>query len=430
MTEERCSTCGVSANNLKRCAGCRLPGIAYCSKECQRADWKRHKVDCKLSKVIDRSSDKLKLSYDYDDTAIQDYDAALQFAKNYMTNLKSLKIRLTQDGMWKQDEMNLFEFSTKEAVIKLTYDVFDDLLLSSATNLTSFEIVCDPCIAKYLYFFFKDGKILKRLAESQSLRQLVLSNMQVSKISYLPLPSSLEALHLNEVKFSKWDGPLGWSEEDCDEMVTRISQLTALVSLDLVTVPLGDHHLEPMLRNLSNLRHLRISGVWGDSAQATLREEGRITNDGCIKIAILCPNLHSLELSNQPNISYSGARCIVQQCRKLRDLRLENTNLTYRHASQLVDLNESQSLLVLAVGPAECTQENILKALKATGGRCLLYGESVGLHEAPAHGLSEIEKRQMDYSRSILIEASEKQENTTLYYDTYEDLVGVDVRIR
>jgi MYND finger len=41
----RCFMCGKQGN-LSRCSSCRE--ATYCSKECQRADWKRHKVECHL----------------------------------------------------------------------------------------------------------------------------------------------------------------------------------------------------------------------------------------------------------------------------------------------------------------------------------------------------------------------------------------------
>ncbi len=42
-----CAHCGKkSANKLKRCSKCKL--TFYCTVDCQRADWKRHKIGCAL----------------------------------------------------------------------------------------------------------------------------------------------------------------------------------------------------------------------------------------------------------------------------------------------------------------------------------------------------------------------------------------------
>ena len=40
----KCSNCGKETSFLKRCGGCQL--AAYCTKECQRNDWARHKITC------------------------------------------------------------------------------------------------------------------------------------------------------------------------------------------------------------------------------------------------------------------------------------------------------------------------------------------------------------------------------------------------
>ncbi|KAJ7676706.1 hypothetical protein DFH06DRAFT_1168858 [Mycena polygramma] len=41
---ELCENCFVSHQDLRRCAACGL--TRYCSRECQRAHWKKHKPDC------------------------------------------------------------------------------------------------------------------------------------------------------------------------------------------------------------------------------------------------------------------------------------------------------------------------------------------------------------------------------------------------
>eukprot|EP01025_Chloroclados_australasicus_P010556 TRINITY_DN14325_c0_g1_i4.p3 TRINITY_DN14325_c0_g1~~TRINITY_DN14325_c0_g1_i4.p3 ORF type:complete len:142 (+),score=10.49 TRINITY_DN14325_c0_g1_i4:113-538(+) len=40
------ATCdkGVDDSHLRKCKACSC--VMYCSKECQRADWKRHKIEC------------------------------------------------------------------------------------------------------------------------------------------------------------------------------------------------------------------------------------------------------------------------------------------------------------------------------------------------------------------------------------------------
>ena len=49
FAERRCGQCGVwqsdTERKLERCSGCKL--VYYCSRECQKRDWKEHKAHCK-----------------------------------------------------------------------------------------------------------------------------------------------------------------------------------------------------------------------------------------------------------------------------------------------------------------------------------------------------------------------------------------------
>jgi hypothetical protein len=42
-----CSLCGKSDIKLQQCSGCKR--VVYCSKVCQRSDWKKHKGSCQAS---------------------------------------------------------------------------------------------------------------------------------------------------------------------------------------------------------------------------------------------------------------------------------------------------------------------------------------------------------------------------------------------
>jgi hypothetical protein len=44
-TTRQCAACGGRPEVLLKCTGCR--GVKYCSRECQRAHWKLHRVQCK-----------------------------------------------------------------------------------------------------------------------------------------------------------------------------------------------------------------------------------------------------------------------------------------------------------------------------------------------------------------------------------------------
>ena len=48
---DACGRCGKKGKGveegLKRCMGCKK--MLYCGKECQKKDWKEHKMECKLN---------------------------------------------------------------------------------------------------------------------------------------------------------------------------------------------------------------------------------------------------------------------------------------------------------------------------------------------------------------------------------------------
>lgn len=53
VSDNQCLHCG-SAGALSKCAGCRR--VRYCNRDCQKADWKRHKTTCKKVRDICRTS--------------------------------------------------------------------------------------------------------------------------------------------------------------------------------------------------------------------------------------------------------------------------------------------------------------------------------------------------------------------------------------
>lgn len=41
-----CTTCGKNQKKMDKCSRCR--DVYYCSKECQKSDWKSHKITCNM----------------------------------------------------------------------------------------------------------------------------------------------------------------------------------------------------------------------------------------------------------------------------------------------------------------------------------------------------------------------------------------------
>lgn len=49
MSKDACSTCG-NDGELRYCSACRNPRTCYCSRACQKTDWKRHQVECRRAR--------------------------------------------------------------------------------------------------------------------------------------------------------------------------------------------------------------------------------------------------------------------------------------------------------------------------------------------------------------------------------------------
>lgn len=245
--------------------------------------------------------------------------------------------------------------------------------------------------------------------------------MPIKKISYLPLNTDLKFLRLSGVKLAKWDGPSGWQPEETEEIVSRISQMSELQTLNFYSVPIGDSQLERLLSNLECLRHLEISGTFGET-NLTSANIGQITDRGCVTIARLQPNLQSLELDYQRTITKRGASAILEHCLHLRDLSLQDSRLIANDVPDLLEGNRSLLFLTFRSVTDQQSKSVLLRAMKATGGRTLL--KTPGLVQPD--GLNEREKRQWDHTKQ-LIENLYKDYHER--YNMWEPLWDVDISI-
>lgn len=81
--EKGCANCGKK-DNLLTCVRCEW--VCYCSKECQKADWKDHKRNC--YKVPDPKVERAKVPYAYGDTKIKNL-LARPMANSFMRDVVS-----------------------------------------------------------------------------------------------------------------------------------------------------------------------------------------------------------------------------------------------------------------------------------------------------------------------------------------------------
>lgn len=57
-----CSCCLAESSELMRCGGCST--LSYCSKDCQRSDWKVHKQECKAFGLLTKEK-KFKVTAEF-----------------------------------------------------------------------------------------------------------------------------------------------------------------------------------------------------------------------------------------------------------------------------------------------------------------------------------------------------------------------------
>ena len=81
----RCATCQAYeglTEKFRLCQGCFM--VRYCSKDCQKADWKRHKIECRASSQATRpeSSDWHKVSATQRSEALKFLELQLDYLKS------------------------------------------------------------------------------------------------------------------------------------------------------------------------------------------------------------------------------------------------------------------------------------------------------------------------------------------------------------
>ena len=426
-----CINCHKTFESILKCKKCKLPDVFYCSKECQIEDRPNHKVDCTLGSIIDINDNRLKLRYNPDEGClIKNYDAALKFAKKYMTNLTILQIYIEPTGIWTEEEMSEKSFEQireLEPVITFSYETLYDFFKS--VPLEDVMISGDVFLEKQTCHFTRDGRVFKPLRSSSTLKSFSISMLAIKKVSYLPFLSTLKGFQISFVKISKWNGPDGWSQEDVTELVSKVSELKELVKLELRSVPLHDKHLNSLL---SNMKKLRCFGLVGrkNPISNTSRVQPLITNQGCQIIQRLQPNLQLLSLSYNRDVTKTGALKIVEGCRHLRDLRVIGCSISEKDLREVV--SSSSTLLSFKFGSVTQSapkSKYLLKALKATGGRTLIgFGYDDG-HYNPSSGISAAERERTENSKRLVDEAYNRINGKYSCYNLYSHLWNVDVSV-
>jgi len=130
---------------------------------------------------------------------------------------------------------------------------------------------------------------------------------------------------------------------------------------------------------MPRLRSLTLSGAFGDD-----RPGSYLTDVGFNAIAVLCPDLQSLDLSYHSLATADSVETILRNCKQLRELHVPRVQIRNEDLAGLVGL--SDTLLLIRFGGPGFTGPpvaSIKEAIIATGGRTLFAHGYQGLVEVP-----------------------------------------------
>ena len=126
MSERKCAKCKTK-RGVKKCSACK--NEYYCSRECQREDWKRHKVECKKSAKKKSETNDWKKSF----PSLSEYIKYQKKFVNAIVNERWVKVKTMlqedKDKMLKLDAPNLFCAITSLKLVKtLRIDIVKELI--------------------------------------------------------------------------------------------------------------------------------------------------------------------------------------------------------------------------------------------------------------------------------------------------------------
>jgi len=210
------------------------------------------------------------------------------------------------------------------------------------------------------------------------LKKLTLANFGFDDVNTLTscLSTQLQYLNLSYVKMGTM---LEWSTSEVDDLVTRLSQLKRLVSLNLAgSASIADRHLRVLLPNLKCIRCLDVSEEFGNNGTGG---HSQLSDVGLKLIADNCPKILGLGLNYQQVVTIAGVRDLLQKCSDMVALEIGGMNVGTEYVEELV-ATPRQLLFFLfgAIGfrPNASEQLAIQKAIKGTEGRAVVCTVSGG----------------------------------------------------
>ena len=393
-----CETCAVPAQ--KKCTGCEL--VFYCSKACQKEDWKEHKVFCQLSEDIDSTEDTLYLVPSDGHAYAHNLDLCLEYGRKYLKNLKHLKVYVDNEDM-QVVEMEYWHpaFQGRRFNCKFNNAALDELL--QTRQLESIDIGFGEECLDHTSRITSSGRIYLSLREMSTLRRLALERAVFDSMTTLcdSLPSQLKVLCLDYL--SRENGE-DLTKDDCHAIALTVAGLRHLVYLSLVNCQLTDEDVDVLMQEKRvNLRKLHLGGFRGDNQQSS-----HLTDHSLRTISAACPYLQEVYFTNQHRMTANGVIEFMKASPHLRHARFAGMDIPVNVMEEALAHRSAGKLFVLCFGlfrqPVD--EVGMSRLYETTGGRIMFSHPTEGVIEPD--GLSETVRLAFEDASRTSDEAHEK----------------------
>jgi len=392
-------------------------------------DWKKKEPNgmkhiqlCRIVKKYPRYSKTLNLVARHDDDKFLDFDAILNYAKEYMPCVEHFSISISQECVL-AEMMDQYDDEDKGPWdVKFSPECLSSFLESQLDNMLSFSYLMDDGCTKYTKRFTDGGMAFYPLARMTKLESLVTASALFSSadilqaiLSSTSLQSSLKTFKLMTPVFGNFQEK--WTTFEATAVAENIGKMK-----NLIKIGIEDSHLEPiqvrtMLSDLPHLRCLELSGQFGHFREVTVLRDTEFRF-----IAQACPELQQLDLSYHHSCTYEGVEAVLRECRNLREFRCSGIVIPGHRLAPL--LRQQEKLLLFSVGDAGINSNIQRDIIMASGGRTLvMLGYEGLLEEVPGFSIPPSVQQEMTRSKAFLDERFQLLNDDPCLHNEYEVLL-------
>jgi hypothetical protein len=346
-----CLVCGKEkkddGSKLSYCSKCKVAN--YCSVDCQRSDWKKHKKWCPLTNDIPIGSTAIYA--DCMNEKYLDMNLVLDYLGNYVVSLKHLYIGINERviNYWGS------HFIMGAPALKK--------FLESTTSQTllSFGLLLEHRHAHVNSAITNGGLALLPIAHQPSLKTLLLSCLHFDRVSdfctmlsgHRQAGQTLRQLEIKDLSFGtnhvRSGAPSIWSLADAKAIANAIQELESLERLSLGK--LEDECLQGrdasvlsvLLTNKPNLRYLGIDALENWELKMFGRSSKGTVTDQNIEMIVkqIGSTVQELQFTNQTQITTVGLETILKGCPLLRKLVITGSYFTVEELARLLPCSKT-----------------------------------------------------------------------------------------